>query len=151
MKQLFALLATCLLVATSSLAHGDDTHEHGLLIEGAWAPHTGKRTMSAAVYLTIKNDGENDATLTGVSTDAANTSMIHESKMVDGVMVMEHVEELHIPAGDSVAFEPGALHIMLMSLTEPLKRGSVMELTLHFEEAGDVPVVVEITGIGGPE
>lgn len=151
MKQLLSILAACILAATSSFAHDNGEHEHALLIEGAWAPHTGKRTMSAAVYLTIKNEGESDDTLNSISTEVAETSMLHESKMVDGVMVMEHVEEISIPAGNDVAFEPGALHVMLMSLTEPLKRGAAFEITLHFEKAGDVPVVVEITGIGGPE
>jgi copper(I)-binding protein len=151
MKSLIALALLMLAFLPASFAHDTAEHSHGLLIEKAWAPHTGKRTMSAAIYLTIKNESAEEDTLTGVSTEAANMSMLHESKMVDGVMIMEHIERLPIPAGGAVSLSPGALHLMLMQLAEPLKRGSATQITLHFEKAGDVPVIVEITGIGGPE
>jgi copper(I)-binding protein len=142
------LLAVFSITAT---AHDGTSHDHGLLISDAWAPHTGKRTMSAAIYLKIHNQGaENDA-LIGVRSKRASMSMLHESKEVDGIMQMDHVDVMPVPAGKMAELQPGHHHIMLMQLTEPLKRGDTFRITLAFEEAGDVEVIVDITGIGGPE
>lgn len=151
MKFLGTLIAAILAFSIPSMAHDTGDHQHGLTIENAWAPHTGKRTMSAAIYLSIKNDGKQADFLTGVSSEAANMAMLHESKEVEGIMRMEHVEALEIPAGGSASLTPGGHHIMLMQLVAPLKRGEVFPLTLSFEKAGDVAITVEITGIGGPQ
>jgi len=144
---LFSLLFFCSLPLDAHYSN----HQHNLLVEGAWAPHTGKRTMSAAVYFTLKNTGENPDTLTGISSPLAAIAMLHESKEVVGVMVMEYVDRLSVPAGGKAELTPGSQHVMMMQLTKPLKRGEVFPLTLSFEKAGDVTVFVDITGIGGPE
>ncbi|MBL4790254.1 MAG: copper chaperone PCu(A)C [Kordiimonadaceae bacterium] len=138
-------------IPSAIYAHDGDTHDHGLLVEGAWAPHTGKRTVSAAVYLIIKNIGKETDTFLGVETSAAASAMLHQSKEVDGFMRMDHVESLTIEPGASATFSPGSYHIMLTRLETPLKRGEIFTLNLAFEKAGVVPVIVEITGIGGPK
>jgi len=145
-----ATLALALCANMPANAHEDASHNHGLTIEGAWAPHTGKRTFSAAVYLNITNTGTEADTLTGMETPAAAMAMLHQSKEVDGIMTMDHVAELQIPVGETIKLSPGAYHIMLTRLDVPLKRGDVFPLTLSFQNAGDVTIVVEITGIGGP-
>ncbi len=151
MQKLLIILASALfLISAPSVAH-DGNHKHGITIEQPWAPHTGRRKMSAAVYFTIKNTGHNSDSLIGVHSDVANVAMLHRSYEDDGIMKMDHVEELKIPAGDTAALEPGAYHIMMMQLEKPLKRGEVFPLMLEFKKAGKVRVIVEITGIGGPE
>jgi len=57
---------------------------------------------------------------------------------------MNHVMALAIPAGKSVTFEPGGLHIMLMGLGAPLKAAASYRLTLTFEKAGTVAVDVPV-------
>jgi len=132
-------------------AHDDGSHKETISIEGAWAPHTGKRSFSAAVYLTIRNIGDELLVLEGVETPAATTAMLHQSIETDGIMSMDHVAELEIPAGGSASLTPGAYHIMLTQLKKPLARGEVFPLTLSFKHVGDVTIMVEITGMGGLE
>jgi len=151
MKILASILTLLFLYAAPATAHDGTAHKHGLTIEGAWAPHTGKRTMSAAAYMVIKNQGDSADALISIKSPAAENSMLHESKEVDGIMRMEHVHALSIPSGGTAKLAPGGHHIMLMHLAEPLKRGEVFPLTLTFEKAGDVTIMVEITGIGGPK
>ncbi|PCI60136.1 MAG: hypothetical protein COB37_09800 [Kordiimonadales bacterium] len=150
---LLTAIALCgaLFITSTTLAHDGDTHDHGLLVEGAWAPHTGKRTVSAAVYLVIKNSGKEADTFIGVETSAAAVAMLHQSKEIDGFMRMDHVESLTIEPGATATFGPGGYHIMLTRLEAPLKRGEIFTLNLAFEKAGIVPVIVEIMGIGGPK
>lgn len=155
MKTLFTLFAAFLMTALPShapvTAHESESHDHKLTIDQPWAPHTGRRTMSAAVYFSVHNASAKADALVAVKTDVAEMAMLHRSYEEDGIMRMDHVEALDIPAGGTAALEPGSYHIMLMRLKAPLKRGDYFPLTLVFEKAGDVTTMVEITGIGGPE
>lgn len=60
------------------------------------------------------------------------------------MMAMQPVAKIDIPAGGTVALEPGGYHLMLMELKEEPKVGSTVELTLTFEGAGDVVVKAEV-------
>ncbi|WP_417455965.1 copper chaperone PCu(A)C [Kordiimonas sp.] len=149
MKSILAALMFCFTLGTTpAFAHGEEGH--GLSIEKAWARKT-SRTVSAAVYLTITNDTHNMEFLNGVSTDIANMAMIHQSREVDGVMQMDHVDTLPIAPGETLEFAPGGYHVMLMGLSKPLAKGDVFTITLDFENAGTTPVIVEVTGLMGLE
>ncbi len=142
------ILALCALMMMSLPAFAHEDEGHGLVIEKAWARKT-SRTVSAAVYFTIRNDSHDLDYLNGASTDIAETTMIHQSREVDGMMRMDHMEELPIAPGETLTFAPGGYHVMLMGLTKPLEEGDVFTLTLDFEHAGKTPVVVEVTGLMG--
>lgn len=148
-KTILFALVTALTFSMPSFAHGEESHG-GLLVEKVWARKT-SRTVSAAVYLTIRNEGHNIETLLGAHTDIADTTMIHRSYEEDGVMKMGHVMSLPMKPGETLEFKPGGYHVMLMGLTGPLKKGDVFPLVLSFEKAGDVQVIVEITGMMGPK
>jgi copper(I)-binding protein len=68
---------------------------------------------------------------------------LHETEMVEGKMEMQPVEgqEVPIPAGTTVSFETGGLHVMVMGLTGDLQEGDEVDFTLTF--SGDC--VKEIT------
>lgn len=61
-----------------------------------------------------------------------------------GTMTMQEVARVEVPAGDTVAFEPGGYHVMLLDLAEPLVAGDTFEMDLTFEKAGTVTVEVEV-------
>jgi len=147
-KILIYVMALLTAVSFPALPHGND-HGATLDISQAWARKTGSRTVSAAIYLDIKNLSETTETLLSVQTERARMAMIHRSMEQDGIMRMHMQDDVEIAAGESVSFEPGGLHIMLTSLTEPLKEGDIFPLTLSFEHAGDVQIYVAITGIAG--
>ena len=44
--------------------------------------------------------------------------------------------------------EPGGIHLMLMGLTAPLKKGESVPLTLTFAKAGAATVQLEVAPIG---
>lgn len=145
MRLILALIAL-MMTGLPALAHDDEAHS--LVVEKVWARKT-SRTVSAAVYLTIRNDSHELEYLNGASTDIAANTMIHQSREVDGMMRMDHMEELPIAPGETLEFAPGGYHVMLMGLTKPLEEGDVFTLTLDFEHAGPTPVVVEVTGLMG--
>jgi copper(I)-binding protein len=75
------------------------------------------------------------------------------SHIRDGeVMRMREVADIPVPAGQTVELRPGGLHIMLIGLTEPLRQGTEVPLTLQFEQAGRLEVMlhVQAAGASGP-
>lgn len=149
-RLVFALLSSLFLALSPAWAH-DGHHGHGITIEQPWARQTGTRTMSAAVYLIIQNDSDELETLLDAHTDRAEMTEVHRSFEEDGIMRMEHVEEVPLAPGETMEFAPGGYHIMLMRLTEPLKEGDVFPMVLTFENQGEVTVYVEVTGMAGPK
>ena len=61
-----------------------------------------------------------------------------------GMMMMQEVEAIELPAGESVALEPGGLHVMLIDIAQPLEIGQKFDLTLNFEKFGEKVVEVEV-------
>ena len=61
-----------------------------------------------------------------------------------GMVGMQPIERLEIPAGATVELKPGSYHIMLIGLKQELKAGETIEITLTFEKAGDVKVTAEV-------
>ena len=61
-----------------------------------------------------------------------------------GMMEMRPVDRVEIPAGETVALEPGGYHIMLLELAAPLEAGTTVEVTLTFEESGEQVVTADV-------
>lgn len=61
-----------------------------------------------------------------------------------GAMMMREIEELTLPAGETVSLEPGGYHVMLLDLPGPLETGETFDLTLTFANAGEQVVSVEV-------
>ena len=118
-----------------------------LTISGAYTRAMLPKAQVGGGYFVIENKGSAPDRLLGGSTEAAKTVQIHQMKMEGEMMKMGQVEGgLEIPAGGSVALTPGGYHTMLMGVGTPFKQGECLQLTLKFEKAGDVPVVLNIGG-----
>lgn len=113
-----------------------------IAVEDAWARATVPGQPAAAVYLTIRNSGGADR-LTGVSSPVGRASL-HSTAMDDGVTRMRPVEALDVPANSTVELKPGATHVMLAGLKQPLEAGSTVPLHLEFDESGERQVRVAI-------
>jgi hypothetical protein len=64
--------------------------------------------------------------------------------MAGGAMTMQPVEFIELPAGVAVEMKPGGYHIMMMELGSPLELGTSIQITLTFEQAGDVTIDVPV-------
>ena len=51
---------------------------------------------------------------------------------------------MELAAGAAVELKPGAEHLMLIGLRQPLKAGDSIEMTLQFEKAGRQTVQVKV-------
>lgn len=103
-------------------------------ITDAWVK-AAESGMSAA-FGTLENTSGHDITLVSAESPASTMLELHETVENDsGEMVMQQKEGgFVIPAGGSVALEPGGNHIMLMDLVSPLVAGEEATFTLTFSD-----------------
>lgn len=97
-------------------------------VTDAWARAVVPGQMATGAFMRVT--AATDATLVGVASPAAGIAEIHEMKMEGGVMRMNAVERLALPAGKPVDLKPGGYHLMLMDLARPLKAGDTVPITL---------------------
>lgn len=145
--------ALALLVAAAAPAFAHSVEVGTLSLTDLWTRATPPGAPTAGGYLTITNTGSEPDTLLAVSSPVVGKSEIHEMATTDGVMTMRPVEGIEIPAGGSVTLAPGGFHLMFITLTEPLKEGEKMPVTLTFAKAGSVDTFLHILAIGadGPD
>jgi copper(I)-binding protein len=67
------------------------------------------------------------------------------------VMRMRPVDGVEIRAGQTVTLRPGGFHLMLIGLSQPLRQGETVPVTLRFERAGDVQVALSVQAAGARE
>lgn len=146
MKNLPTLLFACTAFIASFFSTpvmAGEPLQDSIDIEHPWSRPTPPGTPMGVGYMVIRNQSDENVTLVGASTPRAGHVSIHETLMKDGVMRMQPVRKgLPIPAGNMVELKPHSYHLMLEKLTEPLKEGESIPLTLTFD--GAEPVVIEL-------
>lgn len=93
------------------------------------------------------SDTSSDTTMAMSSdTTMAMSDMSSDTTMSmgSGEMVMQEVESIAIPAGETVELKPGGYHIMLIDLAAPLETGQEFDIVLTFANAGEVTVTVVV-------
>ncbi|HEY8555620.1 MAG TPA: copper chaperone PCu(A)C [Burkholderiales bacterium] len=135
------LAAACLLLTASAAASG------GPRIADAWARATPPGAATGAVYFVLTG-GDTGDRLLGASSPVAERAELHATTMSDGMMRMRAFQDLPLAAGETVRFEPGGRHVMLIGLKQPLREGDTVPLTLTFERAGAIEVRVEVRSAG---
>lgn len=138
---LFAASAAAVL-ATSALAD----HAAKIMVHDQYARVSSPVAKAGAAFLEITNHTAQDDRLLAVRSDAAARAELHTHKESgDGVMKMMHVEEgFAVPAGATHRLQRGGDHVMLMGLTRALSHGDAIQLTLVFEQAGEIEIEVPV-------
>jgi periplasmic copper chaperone A len=119
-----------------------------IMVKDAWARARPESAKVGGAFIMIMNNGTEPDRLMSVMSPVAKRTEIHETKMKDGVMSMSPVEEIVIAPGKMVMLEPGGLHVMLMGLTGGLAEGEEFPMTLVFEHAGKIDVMVQVKDAG---
>lgn len=161
------MFATKMIVAAAMIAAGTafapiaqaDDKAHGAMhkvkmagdihLSGYWTRAMLPGQKVGGGYVVITNNGRVDDRLVAVATPHTDRSEIHEMAVVDDVMKMRRLEEgLVIPAGETVVLEPGGYHLMFMAVKTPFKEGEMVPVTVTFEKAGDVELMLPVMPAG---
>lgn len=140
---LHLLPALALLVSTAALSH---SYELGSLrIDHPYARTTVAQQANGAAYLTVENRGAGPDALVSASSPAAKEVQLHSMKMDGDVMRMRELSRIEVAPRATVEMKPGdGHHLMLIGLKQPLKAGDKVPVTLVFEKAGKLEVVVAV-------
>lgn len=131
------------LLLTSTLLGGCASKERHVEITDAWARPAGVGENSA-IYFHITSYNADDALLDAEASVAMKTEL-HRSIMDDeGTMSMVHQERISLPAGQTIEFLPGGLHIMLMGLKEELRPGDEIAVRLILQASGEMVIDVPV-------
>lgn len=103
----------------------------------------------AAGYFTLKNDGDEARTLTGASSDACGSIMLHQSRTENGIDKMVMTKQVDVPSHGTLTFAPRGYHLMCMSPSPDLKPGGEASVTLHFSDGATVSAPFEVRGAAG--
>jgi len=141
MKRLVLTAALALATATTTAAFAE-----GIMIKDPYARAASPSAKSGAAFMQIMNHSDINDRLIGVTSDAAARTELHtHTENAEGVMQMIHVEEgFALPAGETMELARGGKHVMFMGLSGPFEQGSTVDLTLVFENAGEIVVEVPV-------
>ena len=132
------------LLSPSLFASAHDYQVGELQIEHPWSRAMPPVAPAAAAYFVVHNRGGEADRLLGVQTPVAGKAELHEHVHADGVMKMQQVQDVVVPAGGSVRFEPMGYHVMLFNVQQQAKDGERFPLTLTFDKAGAIEVEVAV-------
>lgn len=104
-----------------------------ITVKDAFIRMTPAVSANTAAYFKIQNDSDQDIVLTEVKASFVKQAHMHSTIKQDGKMHMQALENLVIKSGDALLFEPGAKHLMLIGLAEPLVESQEYQIDLVFE------------------
>jgi periplasmic copper chaperone A len=120
-------------------------------LTGGWARAMLPGQPTGGAYVTITNKGAEADRLVGASSPAAGKVEVHTMTVVNDVMTMRPAEGgLEIPAGGAVELKPGGFHLMFMQVSQPFQAGGEVPVTLEFERAGKVELVLPVSAAKAP-
>lgn len=86
----------------------------------------------AALYFTLTNASGELLMLRAANVAGAESASLHGTSEYAGQMTMPELIQIPVAAGETVEFEPGAKHVMVMGLPDGLEPGAEIEVTLSF-------------------
>ncbi|ARN76302.1 hypothetical protein BST96_05040 [Oceanicoccus sagamiensis] len=85
---------------------------------------------NTAAFMRLVNSGDQDVVITAADSNGAELAEVHSHKHQNGMMSMEKVDQVTVPAKGEFVLAPGKYHLMLIRLTKPLREGDEVEVRL---------------------
>ncbi len=124
----YRLFAGLLLALSASAAVGAEACRP--VIEQPWVRAAPPGAASLAGYLVLRNPCAAPVEVVDVESKDFGMPMIHRTVEEGGMSRMRPAGKLVLAPGDSLRFEPGGLHLMLMRPLRPLAEGDVAGVRL---------------------
>ena len=104
-------LGLSLIVALAGCGEGS-----GLTVTGAEIRELLPLRDTTAAYFTLTNHGDRPVALIGARSTVARTIEMHQTVTVDDRVSMRRITRVTIEGGETVRFEPGGLHLMVLGI-----------------------------------
>ena len=147
-KRLALSLSTALALTFSLMVNvAADGIADKILVNDPYVRAVPPVVKTSAAFMQFQNSDEVEQFLVSASTPAAAAVELHMHTMDDGVMRMRQIAHIHLPPKQTVALQPGGLHIMLFDLTAPLNLGERVPITLTFEDGSTKQISAEVRSV----
>jgi periplasmic copper chaperone A len=103
---------------------------------------------ATAGYFQMHNQGTAEIELIEVTSTDFGGIELHRSVVRDGMAGMERQDSIKVPAGGSVEFIPGDLHLMLFSPVRRFRAGDAIEFMFHFADGVEITATGKVEAIG---
>jgi len=135
-------------VAGGQAAQGQPTAATGSTVSltGAIVRLPAAPGRPAAGYMDLKGGAKADR-LVSATSPLATRIELHRSVVDGAVMKMERMEAIDVPAGGTVRFAPGGLHMMIFGLKPEAAKG--VPLTLRFASGATLATTAKAEAPGG--
>ena len=120
----FITLMCLLSTGLSSLSHAYEM----LHWKDVWVRGMPPGAQVSAAYGVLMNHGDQTVTLSTVSSDISGTAEMHEVIADGDQRRMAELESIDIAPQETLIFEPGGRHIMLLDITAPPVEGETVEI-----------------------
>ena len=118
----------CMCIAISCLAAASVQAQ--VTVTNAWVRATVPQQKATGAFMQL--NAAKDTSLVSISSSVSAAAEVHEMSVENDVMKMRQVPALALPAGKTVALQPGGFHVMLLDLKQPARAGDTVLLTLVF-------------------
>ncbi|MBF0504393.1 MAG: DUF420 domain-containing protein [Candidatus Omnitrophica bacterium] len=109
-------------------------HNHeDVVVSHAWVMAMPPSSQTTAAFMEIENTTGQDTKLVAVSSPAARSVEMHTMSQSAGMMKMQRVKEIRIPAHGKVLLAHGGYHLMVIDLLKPLKKEQTVPFVLQFQ------------------
>lgn len=113
-------------------------------VKDGWVRWVPPVSENSAAYFTLHNPTDKPLELKSASSDVAHAVELHNVVKDGDLMSMQKQEKIGIPAHQTLQFQPGSYHVMLIGLKKPLEENQSVSLTLHFADGTAVPVSLTV-------
>lgn len=135
------LLTVAVLCFVSAAAQAD------LVVEGGHVRELLPGATDTSAYMILRNTDAAPRVLVSVSSPVAAKVTLHSTMSHEGMLHMQQLETLTIPASGSIALEPGGTHLMLQELTAALELGGEVELVLVFADGQTETITLPVMSV----
>lgn len=106
-----------------------------ILVQDAYVRAVPPNVTNSASFMKITNNANKTIYLRSVDSNIAKDVELHEHTMSNGMMKMQQVTEILIPAHSSIELKPGGYHVMLIGLNKKIKAKDTVDfITLNFSD-----------------
>jgi copper(I)-binding protein len=103
-------------------------------VSSAWVRQVPPAARMTAGYLVLSNPGPEPLVVVGAESPLFAAVEIHGTLMEDGMARMRQQDSVTVAPGESVSFEPGGLHLMLMQPVAAIPTEGQVDLSLLLED-----------------
>ena len=115
-----------------------------LSLKDAWVREAPPMARNLAGYAQVRNIGSDTLTIVSISSPMFEKIEMHVTTFKEGMMRMEEVKTLKLSIGESVDFEPGGKHFMLIKPKQRIVAGLMVPIKVKLASGDAISFELEV-------